>query len=108
MDEQVVFHKLGRNEVRTIAGLMLQETLRRVRERGYSLQLSQRLVDTIMKEGHSDEYGVRPLRQTVVRWVRTDWWWDAHAQGSAHLRRSVLTITPARPLALCLHSTPVY
>ena len=62
-----MFHKLGRNEVRTIAGLMLQETLRRVRERGYSLQLSQRLVDTIMKEGHSDEYGVRPLRQTVVR-----------------------------------------
>lgn len=103
-----MFHKLGRNEVRTIAGLMLQETLRRVRERGYSLQLSQRLVDTIMMEGHSDEYGVRPLRQTVVRWVRTVRWWDAHSQGSAHLRRPVLTITPARPLALCLHSTPVY
>ncbi len=67
LDEQIVFHKLGRPEVRTIANLMIRETARRVEERGYSLELSPALVDRIIAEGHSDEYGVRPLRQTVVR-----------------------------------------
>jgi ATP-dependent Clp protease ATP-binding subunit ClpC len=49
---------------------MIQDTVARVKERGYSLQLSQRLVYQIMKEGYSDEYGARPLRQAVVRSVK--------------------------------------
>ncbi len=67
LDEQVVFHKLGRPEVRAIAGLLIQETTRRVEDKGFFLQLSQRMVERIITEGYSDEYGVRPLRQTVVR-----------------------------------------
>ena len=67
LDEQVVFQKLGRAEVHTIAGLMIEETVMRVRERGYKLQLSQRLVARIMRDGYSEEYGARPLRQAVVR-----------------------------------------
>jgi len=69
LDEQIVFHKLGRAEVRTIAGLMIQEIMTRVRAHGYVLQLSTRLVDHIIAEGYSDEYGVRPLRNTFVRYV---------------------------------------
>ncbi len=69
LDEQVLFHKLGREDVATIAGLLISETVSRVRGRGYSLQLSQRMVDTIIREGFSDEYGARPLRQAVVRWA---------------------------------------
>mmetsp|Transcript_10026 Transcript_10026/g.21446 ORF Transcript_10026/g.21446 Transcript_10026/m.21446 type:complete len:958 (+) Transcript_10026:149-3022(+) len=68
-DEQVVFHKLGRREVRTIASLMMEETAQRVRERGYALQVTQRLMDTIINEGYSDEYGVRPLRQTIIKYI---------------------------------------
>jgi ATP-dependent Clp protease ATP-binding subunit ClpA len=33
-DEQIVFSKLGRKEVRVIAGLMLQETVARVKDKG--------------------------------------------------------------------------
>lgn len=49
--------------MRTIAGLMIQEIVGRMREHGYALQLSTRLVDAIIAEGYSDEYGVRPLRR---------------------------------------------
>ncbi|KAG1678279.1 hypothetical protein FOA52_013900 [Chlamydomonas sp. UWO 241] len=69
LDEQIVFHKLSRSEVRTIAGLMTEEITRRVRERGFSLQLSSRLLDAIIRDGFSNEYGVRPLRNTFVRYV---------------------------------------
>jgi len=33
-DEQIVFGKLGRREVRTIAGLMMAETAARVKDKG--------------------------------------------------------------------------
>lgn len=67
LDEQVVFQKLGQADVRTIAGLMIQETAARVKARGFNLQLSKRLVARIIQEGFSDEYGARPLRQAVIR-----------------------------------------
>lgn len=66
-DETVVFQRLGRREVRAIASLMLAETRERVAARGYTLVVAQPLVERIVADGASDEYGVRPLRQTIVR-----------------------------------------
>lgn len=66
-DETVVFQRLSKKDVRTIASLMLDETRARVQSKGYTLVVSQSLVDRIVHEGASDEYGVRPLRQTIVR-----------------------------------------
>ncbi|KAJ9532323.1 hypothetical protein QJQ45_010371 [Haematococcus lacustris] len=68
-DEQVVFQKLSKANVRTIAGLMLEETQGRVAGLGYGLELSPALMDFIIQEGHSDEYGARPLRQMIVKYV---------------------------------------
>lgn len=69
LDEQVVFQKLNRRDVSTIAGLLIEDTIKRVAEKGYALKLSQRFVERIMTEGYSDEYGARPMRQTVVRFI---------------------------------------
>lgn len=69
LDEQVVFQKLGRRDVRTIAGLLIQDTISRVGDKGYTLQVSQRLVERIIAVGFSDEYGARPMRQAVVSFL---------------------------------------
>lgn len=69
LDEQIVFQKLSRRDVRTIAGLMIQDTISRVGDKGYKLQVSQRLVERIISQGHSDEYGARPMRQAVVSFL---------------------------------------
>ena len=53
--------------MRSIASLMLAETRARVAAKGLTLQLTPALVDKIVNDGYSDEYGVRPLRQTLVR-----------------------------------------
>lgn len=62
----MIFGKLGRPEVRTIAGLMLAETQRRVADKGHTLEVSPELMDKIISDGYSDEYGVRPLRNAMV------------------------------------------
>ncbi len=66
-DEQVVFHRLSRADVSRIARLMMDETSSRVEAKGYELRVSRAVMQAIIREGYSDEYGVRPLRQTIIR-----------------------------------------
>jgi ATP-dependent Clp protease ATP-binding subunit ClpC len=68
-DEQIVFHKLGIKEVRKIAELMMEETRSRVSGKGVHLVVGRRLMERIIKDGYSLEYGVRPLRQTITHMV---------------------------------------
>eukprot|EP00878_Enallax_costatus_P009482 GHUV01009908.1.p1 GENE.GHUV01009908.1~~GHUV01009908.1.p1 ORF type:complete len:746 (+),score=207.39 GHUV01009908.1:200-2437(+) len=64
-DEQIVFHKLGIKEVRKIADIMMDETRRRVSGKGVQLVVGKRLMERIIRDGYSLEYGVRPLRQVT-------------------------------------------
>eukprot|EP00878_Enallax_costatus_P005308 GHUV01005575.1.p1 GENE.GHUV01005575.1~~GHUV01005575.1.p1 ORF type:complete len:786 (+),score=251.59 GHUV01005575.1:565-2922(+) len=68
-DEQIVFHKLGIKEVRKIADIMMDETRRRVSGKGVQLVVGKRLMERIIRDGYSLEYGVRPLRQTITHMV---------------------------------------
>jgi len=68
-DEQVVFHKLGMKEVRAIAKIMMHETEQRCANKGYQLQVGPVLMERIIQDGYSHEYGVRPLRQVITHYV---------------------------------------
>ncbi|KAF6252630.1 ClpD chaperone, Hsp100 family [Scenedesmus sp. NREL 46B-D3] len=68
-DEQIVFHKLGLREVRRIADIMLAETKSRVATKGVTLAVGPRLLERIVRNGYSLEYGVRPLRQTITHMI---------------------------------------
>jgi ATP-dependent Clp protease ATP-binding subunit ClpA len=49
--------------VRKIAAIMLEETKARVATKGIELAVGPRLLERIIQDGYSLEYGVRPLRQ---------------------------------------------
>ncbi|KXZ46077.1 hypothetical protein GPECTOR_47g352 [Gonium pectorale] len=68
-DETVVFQRLRRPDVARIAGLMMEETLARAADKGLQVTVTEPLLDAILAEGYSDEYGARPLRQAIVRLV---------------------------------------
>jgi hypothetical protein len=68
-DQVVVFHRLQRRHVRKIARLLLAETVRRAAARGVALSVGPRLLARAVGEGHSDEYGARPLRQALTHLV---------------------------------------
>lgn len=50
-------------QVRKIAAIMLEETKQRVATKGIELAVGPRLLERIIQDGYSLEYGVRPLRQ---------------------------------------------
>jgi ATP-dependent Clp protease ATP-binding subunit ClpA len=50
-------------QVRKIASIMLAETKQRVATKGIELAVGPRLLERMIQDGYSLEYGVRPLRQ---------------------------------------------
>jgi ATP-dependent Clp protease ATP-binding subunit ClpC len=69
IDEIVLFRKLDREQLRTIVGLLLDDTRLRLAAQDVDLVISDAAVDWIAEHGYEPEYGARPLRRLVQREV---------------------------------------
>ncbi len=65
IDQIVVFHSLGRDELRQIVDLMLDQSRVRLAEQSVKLEFGDDLRDFLMKEGFDPEFGARPLRRAI-------------------------------------------
>ncbi len=64
-DAVVLFEMLGEEEQRTIAGFMLSELVKRIKDKGYELVVDDVLIDVLMKEGYDPQFGARPMRRAI-------------------------------------------
>ncbi|HEU5227666.1 MAG TPA: AAA family ATPase, partial [Ktedonobacteraceae bacterium] len=69
IDQIVVFHSLGRNELYSIVELMLNQVRTRLSEQAIGLVVSDEARDFLLKEGFDEEYGARPLRRAIQTYV---------------------------------------
>jgi len=69
IDQIVVFHSLGRNELYHIVDLMLDQVRGRLQEQGITLEVSDEARDFLLKEGFDEEFGARPLRRAIQTYV---------------------------------------
>ena len=69
IDESVVFHPLGRDQIRGIAELQLKLLSRRLAERELSLSLSKAVMDKLLEAGYDPVYGARPLKRAIQQIV---------------------------------------
>jgi ATP-dependent Clp protease ATP-binding subunit ClpB len=65
IDDVVVFHPLGREEIRAIAGLQIGILRKRLAEREIGLRLSDAALDHIGQAGYDPVYGARPLKRAI-------------------------------------------
>ncbi|WP_085833217.1 ATP-dependent Clp protease ATP-binding subunit [Clostridium merdae] len=65
VDDIIVFHKLSDENIREIAGRMLQILQKRLREIGISATFTESAIAEIAKEGFDPIYGARPLRRAI-------------------------------------------
>jgi ATP-dependent Clp protease ATP-binding subunit ClpC len=71
IDEIVIFSPLGGNELKSVASLLLNGTIRRAQEeRGITLTASSALIDRVIEEGAANaaKFGARPMRRAVQRY----------------------------------------
>ena len=65
IDDVVVFHPLGRAQIRTIADLQINILRKRLEDREIGLQLTEAALDLIGEAGFDPVYGARPLKRAI-------------------------------------------
>ena len=65
IDEIVVFHPLGRGEIRRIVDIQVQYLKRRLAERELDLELDDSARDRLGEAGFDPVYGARPLKRAI-------------------------------------------
>jgi ATP-dependent Clp protease ATP-binding subunit ClpC len=67
LDDIVFFDQLSQDDIRRITDIELRPLLRRIKEMGYTLELSEDTIRKIATEGYDVQYGARPLRRAIQR-----------------------------------------
>lgn len=69
IDEIIVFHELGKDDIRSIVDLMLAEVNEAAASQNITLQYSEAVKQHLADKGYSQQYGARRLRRTIQRQV---------------------------------------
>ncbi|MBF0660219.1 ATP-dependent Clp protease ATP-binding subunit [Rhodococcus sp. (in: high G+C Gram-positive bacteria)] len=67
IDETVVFHRLAKEQLHQIVGLMLGGTKRLLRAQNVEFEITDSAVDWLVDTGFAPEFGARPLRRTIQK-----------------------------------------
>ncbi|HXJ21956.1 MAG TPA: AAA family ATPase, partial [Polyangia bacterium] len=70
IDDIVMFHPLGRNEIDSIVDLQLARIRKLLAERNLNLELTPEARTFLADQGYDPAYGARPLKRAMVRYVQ--------------------------------------
>ena len=65
IDEVIVFHPLGRDEIREIVGLQIRQLNKQLEDNGYKLEVTDAAKQLLANEGYDQKYGARPLKRVI-------------------------------------------
>ncbi|MBS4179701.1 ATP-dependent Clp protease ATP-binding subunit [Lederbergia citrea] len=69
VDEIIVFHSLEKPHLKEIVTLMSEQLTKRLKEQDMDLELSEAAKEKITEEGYDPEYGARPLRRAIQKFI---------------------------------------
>jgi ATP-dependent Clp protease ATP-binding subunit ClpB len=69
IDDVVVFHPLGREQINAITNIQIQYLRRRLQERDMDLSLSPSALDMLGEAGYDPVYGARPLKRSIQQLI---------------------------------------
>lgn len=65
IDETVVFHPLGKENLRAIAKIQLARLIKRMESHGYQITFTDAALDFVAEVGYDPVYGARPLKRAI-------------------------------------------
>ena len=65
VDDIVVFHPLGKEQIKSIAKIQLASLRARLADKGYKLELSAGAMDKLADAGFDPVFGARPLKRAI-------------------------------------------
>jgi ATP-dependent Clp protease ATP-binding subunit ClpB len=70
LDEIILFHQLSPEQLKLILGLMLKKERKLLQARELSLEISEAAQAWLLAQNEHPEWGARPLRRIIRKWVR--------------------------------------
>src|SRR5581483_1299785 len=67
--EVIVFHQLGKEQVKDIVEIQIKHLQPRLAERHISIQLTDAAKELLASEGYDPQFGARPLKRVIQREV---------------------------------------
>jgi ATP-dependent Clp protease ATP-binding subunit ClpB len=65
IDEAVVFHSLGRGQIRAICVMQIEYLRKRLQDREIGLEVSEQALDLLGEAGFDPVYGARPMKRAI-------------------------------------------
>ncbi|NER15753.1 ATP-dependent Clp protease ATP-binding subunit [Spongiivirga citrea] len=69
IDDVVVFNALEREDIHLIIDIELEKLFKRIQDIGYNLSLSKEAKDYIAEKGFDKQYGARPLKRAIQKYI---------------------------------------
>lgn len=69
IDEVIVFHALNREQIKAIVDLMVKPVAQQLLDKGINLELTEEAKEMLAKDGFDPNFGARPLRRSVQRFI---------------------------------------
>ncbi|WP_060990334.1 ATP-dependent chaperone ClpB [Photobacterium leiognathi] len=69
VDETVVFHPLGKENIKNIASIQIERLKKRLAEKDYRLDIDDSALDLIAEAGFDPVYGARPLKRAIQQYI---------------------------------------
>jgi ATP-dependent Clp protease ATP-binding subunit ClpC len=69
IDDVMVFNALEREDINKIIDIELAHLMKRINDLGYDLKLSDKAKDYIADKGFDKEYGARPLKRAIQKYI---------------------------------------
>jgi len=72
IDEIIMFTPLNENEIKDIVRLQLNSVSKMLKEAGITLEVTDKTIDFIASEGFDPEFGARPVKRAIQRYLLND------------------------------------
>jgi len=69
VDEVIMFNSLGKEQIGKIVDVEIKNTISRLKEIGYDINITQSLKDYLFEVGYDEQYGARPLKRAIQKHI---------------------------------------
>jgi len=69
IDDIVVFNNLEKTDIRKIVDIELVHLVKRVKQLGYEIEISESAKDFLSEKGYDSKYGARPLNRAIQKYL---------------------------------------
>ena len=72
IDDIIYFNSLGREDLHRIIDIELRGLFGRIHDMGFEVEIDEKAKDFLVAKGWDEQYGARPLRRAIQRYVEDD------------------------------------